>query len=50
MSYDVVGTWVCDNCFNPMEVEEIKRNYNRVHCPVCFTEWYVDDQGEYINE
>lgn len=43
-------TWVCDKCYSEMEFEHIERNYNRVHCPTCGEEWYVDDKEEYINE
>lgn len=43
-------TWVCDNCYGAMEVTREKRNRNRVYCPNCGTEWYVDDEDEYIND
>ena len=41
-------TWVCDNCYGEMEVTH--EGPNRVYCPNCGTEWYVDDDDEYINE
>ena len=43
-------TWVCDKCYNVMKYEEEGDNRNRVYCPYCGNEWYVDDDGEYINE
>lgn len=43
-------TWVCDNCYGAMEVTHEGYNRNRVYCPNCGTEWYVDDDDEYINE
>lgn len=43
-------TWVCDNCYSEMEVTHEAENRNRVYCPNCGTEWYVDDEDEYINE
>ena len=42
-------TWVCDKCYGEMEVEE-QGNRKRVYCPNCGTEWYVDENDEYINE
>ena len=45
-----MGTWVCDNCYSPMEVTPVGKNRNLVHCPNCGTEWYVDDEDEYIND
>lgn len=43
-------TWVCDKCYSAMDVTHVRRDRNRVHCPVCGTEWYVDDDDEYIND
>ena len=43
-------TWVCDKCYSAMEVEREGRNRNRVYCPQCGNEWYVDDDDEYIND
>lgn len=43
-------TWVCDNCYSAMEVVNEGFNRNRVYCPQCGTEWYVDDDDEYIND
>lgn len=45
-----MGTWVCDKCYSAMEVTHVGENRNLVHCPACGNEWYVEDNGEYINE
>ena len=45
-----IGTWVCAQCFHAMVVEHVGPNRNRVTCPECGTFWYVDNDGEYINE
>ena len=42
--------WVCDNCYGIMEVVHEDVNCNRVYCQNCGTEWYVDDDDEYIND
>ena len=44
------GTWVCDNCYGKMEVTHVGPNRNRVYCTRCGTTWYVNNDGEYINE
>ena len=33
-----------------MEATHEGKNRNRIYCPNCGTEWYVDDDGEYIND
>jgi hypothetical protein len=33
-----------------MKVQKEDTNRNRVYCPVCGNEWYIDDEDEYINE
>ncbi len=43
-------TWICDKCYSAMEYTHVSRNRNRVHCPNCGTEWFVDKDDEYINE
>lgn len=43
-------TWVCDNCYGEMKVTHMEEDRNLVYCPNCGTEWYVDDEDEYINE
>lgn len=43
-------SWICDKCFSEMKVEKEDTNRNRVYCPVCGNEWYIDDEDEYINE
>lgn len=42
--------WICDNCYSEMEVEHVGDNRNLVRCPQCGTEWYIDDDDQYINE
>ena len=42
--------WVCDNCYNTMNVLEEEHNRYRVECPVCGTQWYVDGDDEKIND
>lgn len=42
-------TWVCDNCYNAMDVTKEGRNRYRVECPNCGTYWFVDDDDEIIN-
>lgn len=42
--------WICDKCYSEMEVTHEGPDRNKVHCPNCDTEWYVDDNDEYINE
>lgn len=42
--------WICDKCYSSMEVEHVGKNRNRVWCPNCGTEWFVDDNDQYINE
>jgi len=45
-----MATWVCDNCYGPMEETQEGKNRKHIYCPNCGTEWYVDDDDEYINE
>lgn len=45
-----MSVWVCDNCYSAMEVTHEGPNRNRIYCPECGTEWYVDDEDEYIND
>lgn len=33
-----------------MEATHVGRNRNRIYCPNCGTEWFVDNDDEYINE
>ncbi len=42
--------WICDGCYSEMNVTHEGQNLNRVTCPVCGNEWYVDDDDEYIND
>ncbi len=44
------GTWVCDRCYGPMDVSYESRNRYLVHCPNCGQEWYIDGDGECIND
>lgn len=43
-------TWVCDECYSAMEVTRVGPDRNEVSCPECGNCWYVDDDGEYIND
>ena len=45
-----IAKWVCEKCYNIMEVYEVEENYNEIYCPVCGNRYYVDDEGEYIGE
>lgn len=45
-----VGRWICEECFEEMEITHVGANRNEVHCPNCGNTWYVDNDGEYINE
>ena len=45
-----IGSWVCDQCDNIMEVTHVGPDENRIECPVCGNCFYVDDDGEYIND
>lgn len=42
--------WVCDICYSEMEETQEGKNRKRIHCPNCGSEWYVDNNDEYINE
>lgn len=42
--------WVCDECFSEMKVEKEDTDRNRIYCPSCGNQWYVDDEDEYIND
>jgi len=42
--------WVCDVCYEKMEVEEGSMDRKRVYCQHCENEFYVDDDDECINE
>ena len=42
-------TWICDICHCEMEVTNEGENRNYVYCSNCGAEWYVDDDGNYIN-
>ena len=43
-------TWVCDYCYSVMEEIKVERNRYKVECPNCGTLWYVDKDGEMIND
>ena len=43
-------SWVCDNCYSPMEESRVNSNRYRVECPTCGTYWFVDKDGEMIND
>lgn len=46
----MIGEWVCDKCYNKMDVYMEHSNRYLIHCPHCGEEWFVDANGEYINE
>ncbi len=41
--------WVCGKCYSQMNVTREGKNRNRICCLNCGTEWYVDDNSEYLN-
>ena len=43
------GKWVCEQCYNVMEVIILEENYNEITCRFCGNTYYVDDDGEQIN-
>lgn len=47
---DELGEWVCDNCYNKMEVTKSGNNIWFVRCPYCENSYYVDNDGEIIND
>lgn len=42
--------WVCDICHNLMNATKVGKNRWKISCSHCGETWYVDDDGEYINE
>ena len=42
--------WNCDKCYSDMEVTRVGKNRYLVHCPNCGTEWYVDEDGELLDD
>ena len=43
-------SWICDNCYSVMEETKEGSNRYRIECPKCGTYWYVDKDGEMIND
>lgn len=42
--------WICNNCYSVMNVKKEGRNRYLIECPNCDTYWYVDKDGEMIND
>ena len=50
MSRVEIGEWICDICYSKMNVKKVGINRWKISCPKCGSTWYVDNDGEYINE
>jgi len=49
MSVDLVK-WVCDVCHEIMTATKVGKNKWEISCPKCGETWYVDNNGDYIDE
>ena len=45
-----ISNWVCDHCYSLMDKTRAGRNRHKVECPECGTYWYIDNDGEMIND
>ena len=50
MSKVEIGDWICDICHSKMNVKKVGKNRWEISCPECGSTWYVDNDGEYIND
>lgn len=50
MSTVEIVDWICDICHSKMNVKKVSKNRWEISCPECGSTWYVDNDGEYINE
>ena len=43
-------TWVCNKCYEIMEVTRESKKRSLVFCPNCGNEYYIDNDDEIIND